>query len=311
MKSDLPFSEFRQTFLKRNLQLRARIIQAIRGFFIEQAFLEIETPCRIPAPAPELHIDAPPSGQWFLHTSPELCMKRLLAAGYGRIFQICRCFRQQERGNRHLPEFTLLEWYCQGFDYQDMMAQCEALICFVARQTVAKDSFVYQGRNIDLTPPWHRLTVLEAFDRYATVSMEAALRTNRFDEVIAFEIEPCLGMDKPLFLYDYPASCGALARLKDGNRFAERFEMYISGLELCNAFSELTDPKEQRQRFEKEAGERIASGKSAYPSPEKFLAALKFMPESSGNALGVDRLVMLLADCSRIDDVVAFTPEEL
>ncbi|QTA84371.1 EF-P lysine aminoacylase EpmA [Desulfonema magnum] len=304
--------DYRQTSVKKNLWLRARIFQAIRRFFIDKDYLEVETPCRIPAPAPEAHIDAVPSDRWFLQTSPELCMKRLLAAGYPRIFQICKCFRQQERGRRHLPEFTMLEWYHEGINYFDMMTQCEDLIWFVAQNSGFGDAIVYQGKRIDLKTPWNRMSVCEAFDNFASISMETAISRDRFDEVIACEIEPHLGQNKPLFLYDYPMSSGALARMKPDNPlFAERFELYICGLELCNAFTELTDPTEQRMRFEKEQTYRHLSGKQVTPMPEKFLNALKFMPEASGNALGIDRLVMLLADSGQIDDVTAFTPEEL
>lgn len=272
----------------------------------------METPIRIPAPAPEAHIDAQPSGSWFLQTSPELCMKRLLAAGYPRIFQICKCFRRNERGGRHLPELTLLEWYTAGTNYNGMMAQCEALIGSVARVAGSGDMLRYQGQRIDLTPPWPRLTVAEAFDRLSSVSVEEALKENRFDEVMGLDIEPQLGIDKPVFLYDYPAACGALARLKPEDcRLAERFELYIGGLELCNAFTELTDPTEQRLRFEEERKMRRLAGKSVTPMPAKFLSALKEMPAAAGNALGIDRLVMLFADTTEIDDVVAFTPEEL
>ncbi len=305
-------NNYRQYSIKKNLRLRAQIIQTIRWFFFENDYLEVETPCRIPAPAPEAHIDAQSSGSWFLHTSPELCMKRLLAAGYPRIFQICRCFRQKERGSKHLPELTILEWYTAGSDYLKMMDQCEALIRFTALHTGFGDSIAYQGKRIYLNTPWQRMSVTEAFDNFASMPMEKALLQDMFDEVMAFEIEPNLGQKKPLFLYDYPASKGALARLKPDNRLiAERFELYISGLELCNAFTELTDPDEQRMRFESEQNYRNLSGKPVYPSPEKFLESLKFMSDASGNALGIDRLVMLFADTKKIDDVVAFTPEEL
>ncbi|WP_246514790.1 EF-P lysine aminoacylase EpmA [Desulfonema limicola] len=297
-------------FLK-NLQLRAEIIQALRNFFIKKNYLEIETPYRIPAPAPEANIDAVSSETWFLHTSPELCMKRLLAAGFSRIFQICKCFRRGERGNRHLPEFTILEWYEAGFDYMDMMEQCEELICSAACDIGFGSSFFFQGQNIDLKRPWDRITVAEAFKRFSPVSMENALVSGSFDEMIGIEIEPHLGKEKPVFLYDYPASCGALAKLKPDKSAAERFELYISGMELCNAFTELTDCKEQRKRFNKEQEMRGASGKKEYPIPEKFLNDLEFMPDASGNALGIDRLVMLFADTVKIDDVVAFVPENL
>ncbi|RLB80140.1 MAG: EF-P lysine aminoacylase GenX [Deltaproteobacteria bacterium] len=302
----------RQSFIKRNLWLRAQIIQAVRTFFIDNEYLEVETPCRIPAPAPEAHIDAEVSGDWFLRSSPELCMKRLMAAGYPRIFQICRCFRQKERGSKHLPEMTLLEWYTAGHNYFNMMEQCEELIRFVAGRAGIKNFLVYQGNRIDLTPPWPRMSVRDAFEKFSFVSMETAMLQDRFDQIAAFDIEPNLGYGKPIFLYDYPASAASLARLKPENPFmAERFELYISGLELCNAFSELTDPVEQKTRFKNEQKIRSESGLEVYPLPEKFLESLQFMPEASGSALGMDRLVMLLADTTKIDDVVAFTPEEL
>jgi elongation factor P--(R)-beta-lysine ligase len=307
-----PMKHYRQHFIRQKLILRAKILQAVRLFFIQNDYLEVETPVRIPAPAPETHIDAQEAGGWFLHTSPELCMKRLLSAGYPRIFQICRCFRKQERGLLHLPEFTILEWYTTGHTYLEMMDQCEKLIQFVAEVAGQPDSIDYRNRRILLSSPWDRLTVSDAFDRHSRISMKAALAQNRFDEIMAIEIEPCLGNDHPVFLYDYPASCSALARLKPDNPLvAERFELYIAGLELCNAFTELTDPVEQRKRFEAEGWFRQHSGKIEYPMPESFLCALDDMPEASGNALGMDRLILLLTDANSIDDVVAFIPEEL
>ena len=302
----------RQSQIKTNLWLRAKIIQAVRTFFIESDYLEIETPYRIPAPVPEAHIEAEVSGDWFLHTSPELCMKRLLAAGYPRIFQICRCFRQKERGSKHLPEMTLLEWYTAGHDYFKMMDQCEELIRFVARRAGFEDFLVYQGKRIDLNTPWPRMSVTDAFEKFSSVSMETAVLQDRFDRLTAFDIEPNLGHSKPLFLYDYPAVAASLARLKPENpSIAERFELYISGLELCNGFSELTDPLEQKSRFENEQKNRSKFGLQSYPVPEKFLDSLQFMPEGSGVALGIDRLVMLFVNTTNIDDVVAFIPEEL
>lgn len=294
------------------LWLRARMMQAMRRFFLDRDFLEIETPLRIPAPAPELHIDAVASGAWFLHTSPELCMKRLLAAGYSRIFQICKCFRAGERGDRHLPEFTMLEWYRAGADYRTLMDDCEALISTVAREVGLDGVVSRQGRRIGLEAPWERITVRDAFARYATISAAEALRTDCFNELLACEVEPHLGMDHPVFLYDYPVEEGALARVKEGDPgIAERFELYIAGLELANAFSELTDAVEQRRRFEEASRDRRRNGSPVCPMPERFLQALPRMSPSAGIALGVDRLVMLLADKSRIDDVVAFTPESL
>ena len=293
-----------------NLELRAFIMAAVRHYFTKNGYLEVETPNRIPAPAPEANIEAEPAGSWFLHTSPELCMKRLLAVGFERIFQICKCYRKGERGRLHLPEMTMLEWYTAGHDYQDMMRQCEDFITTVARTIDHGKGIQYQGRWIDLTKPWDRMTVDQAFEKFAPEPLDTALRNGHFDEIIACDIAPNLGCAKPVFLYDYPAALGSLARLKSGDKsVAERFELYISGIEICNAFSELTDPDEQRRRFETEMRLRRASGKTTYPLAEPFLQALDKMPESAGNALGIDRLIMLFADTAEIDGVVAFVPE--
>jgi elongation factor P--(R)-beta-lysine ligase len=294
------------------LKLRAAMIRAIRRFFLDQDFLEIETPLRIPAPAPESHVDAVASGDWFLQTSPELCMKRLLAAGYPRIFQICRCFRAGERGARHLPEFTMLEWYRAQTDYRTLMDDCEGLINHVAAEVGLGGAVARQGRRIDLTPPWERITVREAFGRYASLGVGEALARDCFDEVMVCEIEPHLGTERPVFLYEYPAALGALARVKaDNPEVAERFELYIAGLEIANAFSELTDAAEQRRRFDEANRARRRNNRPAYPMPERFLAALSRMPPSAGIALGMDRLAMILADRAEIDAVVAFPPELL
>ncbi|MBU3946815.1 MAG: EF-P lysine aminoacylase GenX [Proteobacteria bacterium] len=297
--------------MKKNLKLRSKIIQEIRLFFNERNYLEVETPYRIPAPAPEAYIEAIESGDYFLQTSPELYMKRLLASGYPRIFQLCRCFRQNERGARHLPEFTMLEWYCANSNYFDMMNECEALIKHVACKLGFENSIIYQDKSISIDRPWEKISVSKAFEKYACISLDKVLSVGLFDETMA-EIEPKLGMDVPIFIYDYPAACGALAKLKSSDTLlAERFELYICGIEMCNAFTELTDPAEQRRRFEKELESRKKAGLKAYPMPEKFLESLSNMPEASGNALGLDRLVMLFANAETIDDVVAFTPEEL
>lgn len=296
--------------IRKNLELRAKIFASIRCYFGSKQYLEVETPVRIPAPAPEANIEAEPSGTWFLQTSPELCMKRLLAAGFERIFQICKCYRKGERGRLHLPEMTMLEWYTKGHDYLDMMRQCEDLITTVAQSIDHGRGIQYQGRWIDFTKPWDRMTVDQAFEKFAPESLNTALRNGNFDEIIACDIAPNLGFVKPVFLYDYPAALGSLARLKPGDKsVAERFELYIAGIEICNAFSELTDPEEQRRRFEVEMQMRRASGNVIYPLAEPFLQALVEMPESAGNALGMDRLIMLFADTAEIDAVVAFTPE--
>jgi len=294
------------------LRLRALMVQAIRDFFAREGYLEVETPILIPAPAPELHIDAVPAKGGFLQTSPELCMKRLLATGYGRIFQMCRCFRQGERGALHLPEFTILEWYRAHAGYKDLMFECEAMIQSVARDLGLSQMIQYQGSTIDLSSPWERMTVHEAFEQYAPSPRQESMEKDRFDTCMVEDIEPHLGRPKPTFLCDYPASMAALARLKPGNaRLAERFELYMGGVELANAFSELTDTAEQRARFQREKKRREEQGKEAYPLPEKFLDALTLMPDAAGIALGIDRLAMIFSDSATIDEVVTFTPEEL
>jgi lysyl-tRNA synthetase class 2 len=295
-----------------NLRLRAAIIQALRRFFIERGYLEIETPNLIRSPAPESHIDAVGTAGGFLHTSPELCMKRLLSAGYSRLFQICKCFRGGERGKHHLPEFTLLEWYRSGCCYMDFMEDCEDMIRFVAGELGRGESIEYRGRTINLRGPWNRITVKEAFMMFSPISLEEALETDRFDEIMVLDVEPRLSLSVPSFLYDYPAALAALARLKqDDPSLAERFELYMGGLELANAFSELTDVDEQKRRFKREEEKRMRMGKVIYPFPERFMEDLGKMPEAAGIAFGVDRLVMLFADKDSIDDVVSFTPEEL
>ncbi len=292
------------------LEARARIIREIRAFFVDRGFLEVETPHRIPAPAPEAHIDAVAASGWWLHTSPELAMKRLLAAGHDRIFQVCRCWRDGERGRLHLSEFTLLEWYRAGADYQALMDDCEALFRALAGQ---EGRFEWGGRRVGVAGPWPRIPVEEAFRRYAGEDADRAVCSGEFDRILVERVEPALaGASTPVFLVDYPAPLAALSRLKPGRPDrAERFELYAAGLELANGFSELTDPAEQRARFRAEAEQRAGAGKPAYPSPEPFLAALGRMPSSAGIALGVDRLVMLLTGAASVDDVVAFAPEEL
>lgn len=294
------------------LAARADIIRSTREFFHSAEFLEVETPLRIPAPAPESHIDAFDASGWFLHTSPEICMKRLLAAGYERIFQVCHCWRAGERGRLHLPEFTMLEWYRADADYHALMNDCEALVRALAAEHVDGSDIVYRGERIELAGRWERLTVREAFQRYGDISMEESLACDRFDEVMVERIEPHLGREVPTFLTNYPACRGALARLKsDDPSVAERFELYVAGIELANGFSELNDVAEQRVRFQHEAAARADRNQPPYPFPERFLAELGAMPPSAGIALGMDRLIMLLLDRVSIDEVISFSPEEL
>jgi lysyl-tRNA synthetase class 2 len=305
-------ARFRQELIRRNLMLRAEVLRLIRGFFHDHDFLEVETPIRIPVPLPEGHIDLISSEDWVLQPSPEICMKQLLAAGYERLFQVCKCFRKGERGSRHLPEMTMLEWYAAGETYLDLMGRCEELIRHIADGLGIGNELLYHGTRIDLNPPWTRISVADAFLRYAPLPVKAALAQGRFDELMGLEIESKLGRERPVFLYDYPAICGSLARLKPSDRsVAERFELYIGGLELCNGFSELNDPMEQRRRFEAELDLKRQRRQKTHGLPEKFLAALSGMPPCAGNALGIDRLLMLFTDASGIDEVVSFTPEEL
>jgi lysyl-tRNA synthetase class 2 len=239
-------------------------------------------------------------------------MKRLLAAGYPRIFQICRCFRAEERGDRHLPEFTMLEWYRQGIDSRELMDECEALIRSVAETLGMGGVLSCRGKPFRLPAPWPRLSVRDAFAAHASISPEEALRQDRFEEVLAFEVEPFLGLETPLFLHSYPIAQASLARAdRDDPSVAERFELYMAGMELANGFAELTDPVEQRRRFDEARAEVKRRVGTAPPQPERFLRALEKMPEASGIALGVDRLAMFFCDAATIDEVVAFPPEIL
>lgn len=297
---------------KKDLWIRAGTIQQIRHFFIDHDYLEIETPLLIQAPAPEAHIDAISIDGFFLHTSPELCMKRMLSRGHKKIFQICKCFREYERGDLHLPEFTILEWYRVGSEYTAIMGECESMLAFIFEQTGFDRIIEYQGRVINLKRPWQRINVKDAFFQYSPISMDAAIQDNKFDEIMVEYIEPNLSNRQPVFLYDYPSSLAALSQLKQSDKMlAERFELYIGGVELANGFTELTDAGEQRNRFERENANRQKLGKEAYPLPEKFLRDLKRMPPSAGIALGVDRLLMILCNRSSIEEVVSFTPEEV
>jgi lysyl-tRNA synthetase class 2 len=312
-KNSPPFNKRRiQLDWEQGLWQRARMIQSIRAFFMDRHYLEVETPYLVSGLPPEVHIEPIRAGEGLLHTSPEICMKRMLAAGLSKIFQISKCFRSDERGNLHLPEFTLLEWYRVHTDYKGLMKECEELILRVSRALGKGDRIHYQGREIDLKRPWERISVKEAFDRFASMALHRAIEKGCFDEILTEEIEPRLGDAGPTIICDYPACSASLSRLNRENpQFAERFEIYMAGLELANGFSELTDAQEQRERFEKELRQRKELGKKGYPMPVAFLESLEKMPEAAGIALGVDRLAMIFADSPVIDTVVSFTPEEV
>jgi len=294
--------------MKPALEIRSKVLQAVRDFFVGRGFVEVETPVRIPDPALELYIDAEPSGGAYLRTSPELHMKRLLAAGYERIFQIGPCFRRGERGRLHNPEFTMLEWYRLNADYNDILMDTKMLISSVARKVLGGTSLTYKGVQIELMPVWECLSVEEAFLLHAGWNPVKKYDADRFDLDLVGKVEPGLSLKCPVVLKDYPAEAAALARRKPGmEEVAERWELYIAGMEIVNAFSELTDPVEQRRRFEECAAERAKAGRDVYRLDEEFLKALeKGMPDAGGAALGVDRLVMLLAGADSIAGVRAF-----
>ncbi|MBN2643170.1 MAG: EF-P lysine aminoacylase GenX [Victivallales bacterium] len=287
------------------LAIRAGLISTIRAFFSANGFLELNTPVVIKAPAPEEYIEAPPGGGGFLRSSPELEMKCMLAAGYEKIFQIGACFRQGEYGRKHRPEFTMLEWYECGAGYMDLARFTENMLCSVAHTLCGGSSLQFNGHNVNLTGAWEYLSVGDAFNKYAGTDMYEALKNDSFDELMVLEIEPRLGLDRPVFLFDYPAERAALARLKpDNENVAERWELYVGGLELANAFSELTCREEQRRRFAASRTWRAAEGYAEYPQNDDFFAALDYgIPESSGCALGIDRLAMVFCDADDISEV--------
>jgi lysyl-tRNA synthetase class 2 len=302
----------RLTAIKNNLIRRALIYDLARGFFRGRGFLELETPVRVPVIAPEINISPVMSEGWYLITSPELHMKRLMAAGFEKIFQISRCFRRGERGRLHNPEFSLLEWYSAGSDCMGMMSDTEQLVAFLADKLGIGNALHYQGQEIDLSYPWPRLSVRDAFLQSAGWDPVADYDEERFDHDMAILVQPQFDINRPTILTDYPAPAASLARLKKSDpRVAERAEVFIGGLEIANAYSELTDSEEQRRRFTSEI-ERIQREQSRKTGmPESFIDAVGHMPECGGIALGMERLVMLLCDAASLDEVTAFTVENI
>ena len=298
----------------RNLQARARAIAAVREYFVhEERFLEVETPLRVPAPGVDLHLDAIPAHGGYLITSPELHMKRLLAAGFPRIFQLARASRLDEFGRLHEPEFAMLEWYRAFAGLERMLADTEQLLRRVAQSVSgAAQLFGPSGQRYELALPFQRITVREAFREHAGIADAVDLAHTdeaRYFELLVGSVEPGLAREpKPLFLWKYPANQAALARLSsDDPSVAERFELYVGGVELCNGFDELTDPHEQRRRFEQDFARRAAERRATYPIDERFLAGLvSGMPRAGGNALGFDRLLMLALGARELSDVIAF-----
>lgn len=329
---------------RRRMETRAAIIAGIRDFFASRGFLEAETPTLVAHPGMEPHLD-PFRTSLFRHdgaafdacliTSPEYAMKKLLAAGLPRIFEITRCYRNGEPWDgSHNPEFTMIEWYRADADYRALMRDTEELAAGLAEKIGGSPRIRHRGKEIDLAPPWPRMTVAEAMAEYAGIDLGRGIDDperfradveakgcptapgDEFDDVFfrifLRDVEPKLGVDRPLILCEYPRSMAALARLKaDDPRYAERFEAYCGGMELCNAFSELNDGPEQRRRLEEEAALRRRLGRPDHGIDEDFIEAVGKMPQSAGIALGVDRLVMLLTDAPSIRDVLFFPAGDL
>lgn len=319
------------------LEKRSVIISAIRRFFGDHKFIEVQTPVLQVCPVMDAHIhgfktelfgvDRAQKRELYLQTSPEFDMKKLIVAGMERIYQICPVFRNAEGSSRHVPEFTMLEWYRAHADYTHIMDDCVLLLRAVAK-AAGVNHFQHKDYQCDPFAEWERLSVAVAFQTYAQIDLEECIDDftffksqveaigvrvaeadawdDVFHAVMAEKIEPFLGMAVPTILYDYPVSMAALSRVKASNpKFAERFELYVCGIELANAFSELTDVDEQRRRFEAEMGVKQDLYNEQYPADEEFFSALEFgMPESGGIALGVDRLVMLATGSDNIDDVL-------
>lgn len=308
---------------------RAAIVAAARDYFRAQGFLDVETPARVVCPGLEPHLRAFPAGagRWLI-TSPELHLKRVLAAGAERIVEFARAFRDDELGPWHRAEFTLVEWYRAFAELGAIQSDCEGLVASCAAAARVEGASTLAG--CDLTPPFERLTVREALRRHTGLdlaelqerdALAAALdargmRTRADDSwddlffrVWIAEVEPLLGLGRPVFVQDYPASQAALARIRrePWGDVAERFELYIRGIEVANAFHELNDPEEQRARHEADRAARRAAGAPVYPLDEAFLGALVAgMPPASGIALGLDRLVALLLGAPDLDAISAF-----
>ncbi len=306
------------------LARRALVVGGLRTFFESRGFLEVETPLVVPSPGLDVHLDAfevvtSGGAPRFLSTSPEYQMKRLLAAGEGRIFQLTKAFRRDEHGERHNPEFTMLEWYRAPAAVEDVLRDTEQLVARATGGRVTLRERDGGERVVDTRPPFARMTVAEAFEAYAGVGPDetfrmAATDEDRFFKLMVDAVEPALAAaPHAVFLTEYPASQASLARLKPGDpRVAERFELYVAGVELCNGFGELTDPREQRARFEQDQATRRSRGLPVYPIDERFIAALeRGIPPCSGNALGVDRLVALACGTTDIAEVMAFPADAL
>jgi lysyl-tRNA synthetase class 2 len=317
------------------LRARATALAKLREVFASRGFLEVETPLLVPSPGLEIHLDAVRAGDGYLITSPEYQMKRLLAAGLEKIYQVCKCFRGNEHGPHHAGEFTMVEWYRAGAGIDAIVDDTEQLVAAVVRAIAGAPVAKVGAREIDVRPPWRRMTVRAAMSEWAGVAVDGAepagdlVRSVRaagidvpdgsawddaFFAAFLARVEPAIAsLDHALILEDWPAPLAALARRKpDDGKTALRFEAYVGGLELANAFDELTDAAEQRARFEDDQRIRRERGRAVYPIDEKLVAALaEGLPPSAGIALGFDRLVMLATGAESIDQVLTFAGDEL
>ncbi|MFH1529249.1 MAG: amino acid--tRNA ligase-related protein [Pseudomonadota bacterium] len=291
------------------LRIRHRILRAVRAWFDERGFVEVEVPTLWHEVIPEDHIEPEPCGDRWLLTSPEVHMKRLLAEGHERIYAVGPNFRAGERGPLHHPEFRMLEWYRAGGDLDALAADVEGLFSAVAT-ALEVDRITWRGRTADLRGGWDRRGVAEVFREHARWDPVVAWDPDRFDLDTEALVGPRLGWPRPLLLEAWPAAQAALARLDPQDlRVARRVEAWVCGLELSNGFEELTDPVEQRTRFDAVDAARAARGAPRLGQPEGFLDALAEMPEAAGMALGLDRLVMLFTGAETIDEVVAIPPD--
>jgi lysyl-tRNA synthetase class 2 len=287
------------------IEQRADIIFAVREFFRSSGFTEVTTPVRISAPAPELHINAIQSGDSFLRTSPELEMKCMLAAGYEKIFQIGPCFRENEIGRLHREEFTMLEWYESGADCHKLIAFTCEMLQFVLHKVFGKSECLFNGISIDFRK--HEvIPLVSAFAEFAKKDLLKIVDDGKFEEILVDMVEPALPKDMPVFLSGYPAKFAALSRLSRENpEFAERWELYLGGIEIANAYSELVDKDEQNRRFGETLLKKKEAGELVYPENRPFMEALEDgIPECAGCALGLDRLVMVLTGSESIGQII-------
>lgn len=330
------------------LFIREKVIDACRAYLKKNGFHEVETPKLLPQPSMEPFLEVfettltfaeGDSYRAFLPSSPEFALKKLLAAGVGSCFELCKSFRNGEgRSTRHNPEFTILEWYHTPGDYLDVMKDVEGLFQAIHQTIFGSDNKLftlpYQGKEYSLATSWERLSVSEAFQKYASIDVETLLSEEKlvkkahekgyavssgttweqvYNQILFNEIEPHLGTHTPTFLYDYPVSQAALSKKKVSDpRFAERFEVFLAGFELGNAFSELTDWKEQEARCLADLAERKRLGKTQYGMDTDFIEALKSgMPPSGGIAMGLDRIAALFTNVPAVQDVLLFPIDEL